>query len=347
RAWRKVGASYSRPQPYNPDPSSTTRASSRLQAVDTVVSVSVIIPTLHRYPYLRTLLVQLREQTIPPAEIIIIDQTAPDERDLTLERDFADLPLRVFYQDQPGQCSSRNRGLQIAQGEYVLFVDDDDEVPPTLIESHLENLRRYGSDVSSGVANEVGAGALPEHFTFMRLSDVFPTNNTLLRRDVLRESGLFDLAYDRGQRADGDLGMRIYLSGALMVLHPEIAVLHHHAPSGGLRAHKARKITYASSRQLLFQRHLPTISELYLAHRYFTARQRREALWLRVFGTFSIRGGGLRKVAKMAIAFCLLPDTCWRIYRRSRRAAAMLGRFPKIPALPAEVTTVRSPLSQP
>ena len=301
------------------------------------VRVSVIIPTLNRYLYLRALLRQLREQTVPPAEIIIIDQTEPHDRDLTLEQEFGDLPLRIIYQDQPGQCSSRNRGLQMSSGEYILFVDDDDdEVTPTFIEAHLGKLRQFGSEVSSGVAYELGAGALPDNFTFTRLSDVFPTNNSMIRREVLRHSGLFDLAYDRGQRADGDLGMRIYLSGALMILHPEISVLHHHAPSGGLRAHKARKITYASSRQRIFQRHLPSVSEIYLVRRYFTPRQLREALWLRVFGTFRVRGSRLRKAAKMLVAFFLLPDTCWRIVRRSRRAAAMLERFPQIATLPAD-----------
>jgi GT2 family glycosyltransferase len=190
---------------------------------------------------------------------------------------------------------------------------------------------------------EVGAGALPENFTYTRLSDVFPTNNTLIRRDVLHRSGLFDLAYDQGQRADSDLGMRIYLSGALMVLHPEISVLHHHAPSGGLRAHKARKITYASSRQRILQRHLPTVSEIYLARRYFTPRQVRESLWLRTFGTFSVRGSRTRKLVKMLVAVCLLHDTCWRIYRRYRQVSRMLDHYPQIPTLP-EAQNVRDPL---
>ncbi|MEJ7712205.1 MAG: hypothetical protein WKF84_20670 [Pyrinomonadaceae bacterium] len=61
---------------------------------------------------------------------------------------------------------------------------------------------------------------MPEAFTYLRASDT-PTNNTLIRKDVLSKSGLFDLAYDRGQRADGDLGMRIYLSGAVMILRSE------------------------------------------------------------------------------------------------------------------------------
>ena len=108
--------------------------------------------------------------------------------------------------------------------------------------------------MSSGVADEVGAGALPADFRLLRASDVFPTNNTMIRRDILGRSGLFDLAYNHRPRADGDLGIRNYLAGAFMILNPAISVLHHHAASGGLRKHKARTVTNAMSRKSIFQR---------------------------------------------------------------------------------------------
>ncbi len=198
--------------------------------------VTVLIPTVDRYPYLLTLLEQLRQQTVPAHEVIIVDQTPRDRRTTELESRFPDLPLHVITLDKAGQCSSRNAGLEAATGDYILFLDDDDEIPADLIERHLRSLHRFRCEVSSGVAVEVGAGPLPEAFTFLRTSDVFPTNNTLVDRDVLVRSGLFDLAFDRGARADHDLGTRIYLSGAFMVMDPDISVLHHHAPQGGLRS---------------------------------------------------------------------------------------------------------------
>jgi hypothetical protein len=127
-----------------------------------------------------------------------------------------------------------------------LFVDDDDEVPADLVEKHLQSLTRFRNEVSCGVAEEDGAGPLPEAFRLVRSSDVFPTTASLIAKDVLARSGLFDLGHRA--RAPADLGMRLYLSGCLMVLNPEIKALHHHAPSGGRRTHGAR-ITYASSRK--------------------------------------------------------------------------------------------------
>jgi glycosyltransferase involved in cell wall biosynthesis len=295
--------------------------------------VSVLIPTVDRYPYLRTLLPQLRAQTVQPLEIIIIDQTSAERKDSDIFAEFADLPLKLLFLNEAGQCTSRNLGLQVARGDHVLFIDDDDEVSPTLIEDHLWNLRSFNADVSSGVANEVGTGSLPENFTYTRASDVFPTNNTMIRIESLRKSGLFDLAYNHGQRADGDLGIRVYLSGALMVLNPNISVLHHHAPRGGLRVHKARVITYASSRQNVRQRHLPSATEIYLALRYFSPRQVREMLWLRVLGTFSVRGGRGKKSMKAIISLFYLIHTLWHIRKRYREASDLLQSFPQIPQL--------------
>jgi glycosyltransferase involved in cell wall biosynthesis len=296
-------------------------------------SVTVLIPTLERYPYLRKLLTQLRVQTVPPLEITIVDQTPKERREEGLASEFADLPITMIYSDLPGQCSSRNAGLQKARGEYILFLDDDDEVKPDLIAAHLHSIQQFQAQASCGVADELGAGQLPEDFTFLRVSDVFPTNNTMIRRDALLPSGLFDLAYERGQRADGDLGMRIYLSGALMILNPSISVLHHHAPSGGLRVHKARVVTYASSRKRMTHRQLPSATEVYLASRFFPPGNLKEMLWLAVFGTFSMRGNMSSRLIKAFLGSVLLPDTMWKTRKQCAVARQMMDRFPKIPSL--------------
>ena len=296
-------------------------------------SVTILIPTLGRYEYLDTLLNQIAKQTIPADQVLVVDQTAPEKRRLNLEKRYQRIPLEVMNREKPGQCSSRNAGLQAATGEYILFLDDDDEIPEDLIENHLHTLAEVGADVCSGVADEVGAGPLPPHFEVFRISDVFPTNNTLVRRSVLQRSGLFDLAYEHGPRADGDLGMRVYLTGALMVLNPEIRVLHHHASVGGLRAHRARSVTYASSRSRLLHRHLPAITEIYYARRYFDKFEVRESLLLRVCGTFASRGQRLKRAVKALLAVLVLPDTLVRTTARHRKAKLMSRRYPQIPEL--------------
>lgn len=300
---------------------------------DRLPAVSVLIPTLDRYPHLFALLNQLRDQTVPPLEIVVVDQTDPDARDLEWPERFVDLPLRVIWRDAPGQCSSRNAGLATVRGDAVLFLDDDDEVPPDLIERHLAFLAWTGADASCGVAEELGAGPLPAAFRLVRESDVFPTNNALLRVDALAGSGLFDLAYERGERADGDLGMRLYLAGKALALNPGAAVLHLHAPRGGLRQHGARVVTRGSSRSSLRRRHLLAPTEGYLWSRYFAPDQVHEALLIRTLGT--LRGGqrGPARLLRAALMFVMLPDTWGQNRARLAEGRSLMARFPNIPVL--------------
>lgn len=293
-------------------------------------TVSVLIPTLDRYPHLFNLLDQLRGQTVPPLEVIVVDQTDMAVRDTTWPERFTDLPLRVLWRDVAGQCSSRNAGLACVRGEAVLFLDDDDEILPELIEQHLMFLAGFGVDASCGVAEELGAGALPAEFRLIRDSDVFPTNNSLLRVAALRDSGLFDLAYERGERADADFGMRLYLAGKQLALNPAASVVHLHAPRGGLRQHRARVVTRAAGRGG-FRRHLLAPTEGYLWQRYFTPAQVHEALLIRTVGTLRGSERGLRRLLRAAVMLALLPDT-WRQNRaRLTQGRALLRDYPSIP----------------
>lgn len=306
------------------------------QSVPTTYKVSVLIPTLNRYPYLRVLLDQLRDQTVPAFEILVIDQTPRAERNLDIKDEFSDLPLHWYFLDQAGQCSSRNYGIQKAKGEFILFLDDDDEIQNDLLEKHLHSIVCFRNNVSNGVVVEKVRAGIPAEFRILRVSNVFPAGNTLIRRSVLKKTGVFDLAFDRGQRADHDLGMRLYINGELMVLDPGITILHHHASTGGLREHKARVDTYAASRSHLFKQILPSISDIYLAKRYYTTRQVREKLWIDFLGTFSVRGSVVKRLLKGLIAVFSLPRNIYLVKKREKIANRMLEEYPRIPNLSGE-----------
>src|SRR5580765_4382208 len=119
-------------------------------------------------------------------------------------------------------------------------------------------MQEFRAPVTSGAIVESVAGPAPDQPQYVLCSDVFPTGNTLIHRSVIEPTGLFDLAYDCATHEDGDLGMRIYLTGALMILKPAIQILHHHAPTGGLRTHGQNLHTQEKSRASLVIRDLPT-----------------------------------------------------------------------------------------
>jgi GT2 family glycosyltransferase len=300
--------------------------------------VSVIVPTIDRYAYLEPLLHQLAAQRVRPHEVIIADQTPPERRRSDLEEIEPDLPVSVIGLPAPGQSTARNAAIRRSTGELLLFIDDDDEIGPDLIGAHLERMTD-GIDASCGGVDDATAGPPPEGFRHRRASDVFPTNNTMLRRDALRGSGLFDLVYDRGSRADHDLGMRLHQQGALLLYDPSVLVFHHHAPAGGLRSHGVRTVTRAGARRSLRVRHLPATTELYLGLRYFTSRQNRENGPIRLFSLIAGEGSVLRQVLRAVVQIALLPSSARQIARLRDEAERVLADRPDIPLLDEDPTT--------
>lgn len=300
---------------------------------DPAARVTVLVPTVGRYPYVEPLLRQLEEQTVSPHQVVVVDQNPADQRH-DLHAVAPALPLDVLCLQPPGQCTARNLGLQAATGTHILFLDDDDEIQPDLIEQHLRVLGPEAVMVSGGLVDDAESGPAPSSQQFRQLLQTFPTNNAMIKREVLARTGLFDPTYDRGARADHDLGMRSYLAGHLHVYDPGPRVFHHHAPMGGLRTHGARVRTRGNSRSTLTQRHLRTPTDTYLGLRYYTPKQVHEDLVLSVFAT--LRGGGgsrWRKAGRLLLQTMLLPDT-WRKTKASASdGERLLTNRPEIPVL--------------
>lgn len=297
-------------------------------------TVTVLIPTIERPAYLRTTLEHLRHQTHRPHQVIVVDQTPIESRDMSYVEEFSDLPLVSIVLEQAGQCSSRNAGLARATGKWVLFIDDDVDLPPDTIARHLAVCARHGADSCSGVAEEDGVPRLPLSQQFVQISSVFNGNNTLARRSALIDAGGFDLAYDRGIRADGDLGQRLHNAGRLLLLDGANSVFHHHAPRGGLRVHKARVVTRATSKLSITGRHLLTPSEVYMTLRHFGERALRELLWIRAMSSLTMSGSAASRMMRGAVALLRMPGTLRHQALAVDAGRSLLTRYPQFAAMP-------------
>ena len=102
--------------------------------------VSVVIPTYNRPKYLENAIRSVLNQTYPNLEIIVVD----DASDLGYE------PLKEKYSsvtfmkndENRGACYSRNRGLEAANGEFINFLDDDDELFPEKIRLQIQQFQQ-------------------------------------------------------------------------------------------------------------------------------------------------------------------------------------------------------------
>ncbi len=98
-----------------------------MNAEDSNPLITIIIPVYNTEPYLRKCLDSVCGQTYGNLEIICVNDGSTDGSQSVLG-DYAarDSRVKVLVQKNAGQAAARNRALDIAQGEYVLFVDSDD-----------------------------------------------------------------------------------------------------------------------------------------------------------------------------------------------------------------------------
>jgi len=149
--------------------------------------VSIIIPTYNYGIYLSTAIQSCLNQAYKPIEIIIVDDGSTDNtKDLVKE--FKDSVI-YFFQKNSGVSAARNKGLELAKGNYLAFLDSDDYLTNDSIEVKMEILRKYpdiGIVFSSTYSKTYGHEGLRYNHRFKKfekpiISDHF-YEDLLLRR---------------------------------------------------------------------------------------------------------------------------------------------------------------------
>lgn len=113
--------------------------------------VSIIVPVYNLENCLSKCLETLINQTYTNFEVILIDDGSKDGS-YEICKDFCkkDNRFRVLHHDNHGVSFSRNKGLESASGEYVIFVDGDDEVLPDMLAHYVTAMEDSQADVTIG-----------------------------------------------------------------------------------------------------------------------------------------------------------------------------------------------------
>jgi len=111
--------------------------------------VSVIIPVYNTERYIARCLNSLLAQTFSEIEIIVINDGSTDKTMKIVEKlADEDSRIKIIEQANQKQGAARNRGLEIAKGDYITFVDADDWVDIDYVEKLLKCLKRHDTDVA-------------------------------------------------------------------------------------------------------------------------------------------------------------------------------------------------------
>jgi glycosyltransferase involved in cell wall biosynthesis len=147
--------------------------------------VSVIMPCYNQGRFLADAVHSIVAQSYPAWECLIVnDGSTDDTRQIALELARVEPRIRYFEQTNCGLAAARNRGLDEACGDYIQFLDSDDEIRPEKFAAQLALLRSdplrprlaYCS-YSNRYENEVSVNTNPIEIVRVRMNDDDPLND--------------------------------------------------------------------------------------------------------------------------------------------------------------------------
>jgi len=204
--------------------------------------VSVVIPTYNRRSILEKCLLALEQQALPSEveayEVIVVDDGSTDGTPTWLKDEVSRFPhVRMVEQEHGGPAEGRNRGVDHARGDVIVFIDSDLVVTELFLACHARALRRCWQRRGDRLCFTYGAvinTANFEHPTTEphKLQDLswayFATGNVAIDREVLERSGLFDVGFRLYGWEDLELGERLRQMGVELVKCPEAVGYHWH-----------------------------------------------------------------------------------------------------------------------
>jgi GT2 family glycosyltransferase len=185
-----------------------------------------VIPTRDRHESLgRTLAALARQRTSRGWELVVVDDGShpPVARDVAAGFDAA----RVIRGAGHGPARARNAGIAAAQGEIVLFTDDDTEPDPTWIEAAAAHLDAHPDDAGvEGPVRSPDYDPLYAHSLANAAPGAYWTCNIGFRRSVLDAVAGFSEDYPYPHCEDLDLAYRVLRHGAIGFA-ADMAIVHH------------------------------------------------------------------------------------------------------------------------
>ena len=112
------------------------------------IQISVVVPIYNAEKYLEQCLESLENQTFRKIEIICVDDGSTDASEEIIDRFTArDRRFRKVIQENSGAGAARNKGLSLARGEYIIFLDSDDYFAPDMLKHAYNKIREDEADI--------------------------------------------------------------------------------------------------------------------------------------------------------------------------------------------------------
>ena len=204
--------------------------------------VSVVIPTYNRRPILEKCLLALERQQASPEidryEVVVVDDGSTDGTPDWLRGAAERFPhVRLIEQSHGGPAEGRNRGVDHAHGDVIVFIDSDLVVTDSFLSCHASSLVRSWEARGDRLCFTYGAVVNTANFEQPtaerhKLRDLswayFATGNVAIAKEVLQRAGLFDTGFRLYGWEDLELGERLRRMGVQLIKCPAAVGYHWH-----------------------------------------------------------------------------------------------------------------------
>jgi len=209
--------------------------------------VSIIIPTYQRIHQMTQLLIDLNRQTIPldRLQVLVVDDGSPTDPLPALRKMSVDYDLELLRLAPGGPARARNKALERATGEYVLFLNDDVRAAPDLVEAHLASHLSMAEPTAvlgdfrfpEALREDLFCRVLEDEHLVISTRELkagrryayrtFWTGNMSIPRAAISFVGGFDEGFHEPSHEDLDLGIRLERSLSMNVFFNPLARCEH------------------------------------------------------------------------------------------------------------------------
>ena len=252
------------------------------EKANSMSSISVIIPT-HSRPHLLPRAVESAFAAGTDVEVVVVDDASTDGTAETCRALKGINYIRLDHNQ--GVAGARNAGVRSSSGEYIAFLDDDDQRLPGSLDLQLAVLRNapgtaliYGQALIGGATDRFAHDryplSCPEGDVFWQLvtQNFIPCGSVLLRRSCLSSTGLLDESL--GGIDDWDLWVRVAALYPVAALDQPVVIWRRPSPGSDQSSARAVEMVALSTRQ--FRRHwlrMPRVAQASPALRRKAARR--------------------------------------------------------------------------
>lgn len=213
------------------DLSDITIKSSKKEDLDD--TIDVVIPTIGRPEHLLDVLEDLKQQTLLPKNVIIVEQKADPMEKSDFYFKPEDWPFKIMhvFTHKTGACKSRNLALSMLTSNWVFLADDDIRFNIDLLENAVAASKVLGVEVLNLNCLQKGEKKI---YDVIKQWGAFGSGTSFLRSSCIKNLN-FDENFEFGYGEDIDFGCQLRNSGTDIIYHPTIEILHLKAPMGGFR----------------------------------------------------------------------------------------------------------------